>query len=338
MKLKITLNNLLEIFEQFHSETGMPYQLNGCETTFRLPQQLGMSLLRHWHLRDGLDLYIQNYQLTEPIVFESNNYYSMFGLSYSISGTTEILVDRSRFGLEIRPGSCLSLQMTAAQSSVQIPARQPICIVDIAISPDLIQTFIADELDLFSLEIRRYLQGFDSFYWQHTATTTETIATLNQILNCPYQGATQRLYLEGKVLELVAFQLDRLKLIQAGSSQKCLRSDDIDRIYQAREILIQNSQHPPSLLALAHQVGLNDYKLKQGFRQVFGTTVFGCLHQYRMEQARQLLETKRLHVEVAAQMVGYASLSSFYRAYKKYFGVNPGIYRQTSYPMASRSL
>lgn len=327
LKLKVTLNNLLEIFEQFQSETGMPYQLNGCETTFRLPQQLGMSLMRHWHLRDGLDLYIQNYQLTEPIVFESTNYYSMFGLSYSISGTTEMLFDRSRFGLEIRPGSCLSIQMTAAQSSVQIPAHQPICIVDIAISPNLIQTFIANEIDLFSLEIRRYLQGFDSFYWQHTATTAETTTTLNQILNCPYQGATQQLYLEGKVLELVAVQLNQLKLIQAGSSRKYLKSDDIDRIYQAREILIQNSQHPPSLLALAHQVGLNDYKLKQGFRQVFGTTAFGCLHQYRMEQARQLLETQKIPVEIAAHTVGYASLSSFHRAYKKHFGINPGTYR-----------
>ncbi len=327
MKLKITLNNLLEIFEQFQSETGMPSQLNGCETTFRLPQQFGTSLMRHWHLRQGLDLYIQNYQLTEPIVFESNNYYSIFGLSYSISGTTEMLVDRSRFGLEIRPGSCLSIQMTEAQSSVQIPAHHSICIVDIAIVPDLIQTFIADELDLFPSEIRRYLHGFDSFNWQQSATTTETISTLNQILNCPYQGATQQLYLEGKVLELIAFQLNQLKLIQARSSQKCLKSDDIERIYQARAILLQNSQHPPSLLALAHQVGLNDYKLKQGFRQVFGTTAFGCLHQYRMEQARQLLETKHLPVEIAAYTVGYASLSSFYRAYKKHFGVNPGTYR-----------
>ncbi len=327
MKLKITLDNLLEMFEQLQFETGIPYQVNGLETTFSLPQQFGRSLIRHWHLRDGLDLYVQNYQLTETIIFESNIQYSLFGLSYCISGATEIVLNRSRLTLEIRPGSCLSIQMAEAESTVQIPVLEPICIVDIAIAPDLIQTFIADELDLFPSEIRRYLHGFDSFNSQQSATTTETISTLNQILNCPYQGATQQLYLEGKVLELIAFQLNQLKLIQARSSQKCLKSDDIDRIYQARAILMQNSQHPPSLLALAHQVGLNDYKLKQGFRQVFATTVFGCLHQYRMEQARQLLETKQLSVEIAAQTVGYASLSSFHRAYKKHFGVNPGTYR-----------
>ena len=327
MKLKITLNNLLEMFEEFQLQTGILSQVNGFETTFRLPQQLGTSLMRHWHLRDGLDLYLQTYQLTETVSFESITKCSMFGLSYCLSGITEIIVDRSHSNLKICPGSCLSIQMTEAHSSVQIPANQPICLVDIAVSPDILQTFIADELDLFPSGFRRYLHGFNIFDWQQSTIEPETNAILDRILNCPYQGATQRLYLEGNVLELVAFQLDRLKVIPAESNQKYLKSDDIDRIYQARSILIQNSYHPPSLLALAHQVGLNDYKLKQGFRQVFGTTAFGCLQQHRMEQARQLLETKQISVEIAAHTVGYASLSSFHRAYKKHFGVNPGTYR-----------
>jgi AraC family transcriptional regulator, transcriptional activator of the genes for pyochelin and ferripyochelin receptors len=83
---------------------------------------------------------------------------------------------------------------------------------------------------------------------------------------------------------------------------------------------------PPSLLTLARQVGLNDFKLKRGFRQVFGTTVFGYLHEHRMERARQLLEERRLNVTAVACTVGYANPSHFAGAFKRKFGVNPSAY------------
>lgn len=330
MKLKVSLNNLQDFFEEFQSQTGIPYQVRGFETSFALPQQFGKSLMQHWHLRDGLELYFQTHYLNAEIAVETDNQHAMFGLCYCVAGTIEMTVDRSPIQMNIRPGTCLSIDMNQAQSIGHIPAREPISLVEVAISSQLLHTLIAEEIDSFPIGFQRSFQQLDNFYWQQSATTPATNIILHQILNCPYQGATQQLYLESKVLELVIFQLDLLKELHrhSRSDRQCLKADDLDRIYQARDILIQNLHQPPSLLALAHQVGLNDYKLKQGFRQVFGTTVFGCLHQYRMEQARQLLETKQLHVEIAAHLVGYASLSSFHRAYKKYFGVNPGTYRQ----------
>jgi AraC-like DNA-binding protein len=105
-----------------------------------------------------------------------------------------------------------------------------------------------------------------------------------------------------------------------------LQADDIERIYQARDILRDRFKNPPSLINLAHQVGLNDYKLKIGFRHVFGTTTFGYLHSYRMEQASQLLRERHLSVTAVAKAVGYASRSSFVKAFQKKFGVSPSRY------------
>jgi AraC-like DNA-binding protein len=98
---------------------------------------------------------------------------------------------------------------------------------------------------------------------------------------------------------------------------------DLDRLHQAKEILLQDLENPPSLLELAQQVGLNDYKLKSGFRQVFGTTVFGYLHRHRMQQAYFLLQTCDLSVTEVADRVGYTSLSAFSTAFKKFFGISP---------------
>lgn len=140
--------------------------------------------------------------------------------------------------------------------------------------------------------------------------------------------------------EVCNFQVDKLQKIESileanfggerqspkGNARK-LKPSDIECIYQARDILMGNLDNPPSLLALAHQVGLNDYKLKQGFRQVFGTTTFGYLHTQRMERARLLLESSTMNVTQVAQAVGYTNISQFAAAFRKQFGVNPSVFK-----------
>ncbi|VEP17253.1 Regulatory protein PchR (fragment) [Hyella patelloides LEGE 07179] len=146
---------------------------------------------------------------------------------------------------------------------------------------------------------------------------------VQQILNCPYQGLTRRLYLESKAIELIALRLDPSFDKKFPDGILKLRSDDVDRLQHAKDILLKDLENPPSLLKLAQQVGLNDYKLKRGFKQLFGTTVFGYLHDYRMQQAYQLLEVEELNITEVSLQVGYNSLSSFNRAFKKKFGINP---------------
>ena len=73
-------------------------------------------------------------------------------------------------------------------------------------------------------------------------------------------------------------------------------------------------------------MGLNDCTLKRGFRQVFGKSAFGYLHDYRMERARQLLRAGELNVSEAARTVGFANRSYFAAAFRKKYGVSPSQY------------
>jgi AraC family transcriptional activator of pyochelin receptor len=151
--------------------------------------------------------------------------------------------------------------------------------------------------------------------------------TVQLILHCPFQGFTQRLYLESKVWELMALLMEDLRLHQdVGTVAPILKADDIERIHYASKILRRRLLNPPSLMELARAIGINDHKLKVGFRQVFGTTVFGYLHEQRMERSRQLLESGDLNVTAAAQAVGFASRGHFAAAFRRKYGVNPGVY------------
>jgi AraC-like DNA-binding protein len=86
-------------------------------------------------------------------------------------------------------------------------------------------------------------------------------------------------------------------------------------------------EEPPSLPELARSVGLNEFKLKVGFRTHFGTSVFGYLRAQRMDQARRLLVRGELSVTEVAARVGYSNPSKFAAAFRKHFGRPPSALR-----------
>ncbi|MEH2466213.1 helix-turn-helix transcriptional regulator [Nostoc sp.] len=104
------------------------------------------------------------------------------------------------------------------------------------------------------------------------------------------------------------------------SSNLSFRPRDAEKLHLAQAILERSLEHPPSLLELTRFVGLNDFKLKQGFRHLFNTTVFGYLRTCRMQQAQQLLGDRELSIAEVAHCVGYASLSQFCHAFKRHVG------------------
>jgi AraC-like DNA-binding protein len=83
-------------------------------------------------------------------------------------------------------------------------------------------------------------------------------------------------------------------------------------------------ESPPSIIELSRRVGLNDFKLKIGFKAIYGTTVYGLLRDERLEKARLLLEMNSMNVGEVAYSVGYSNPSHFANAFKKKFGINPG--------------
>ena len=77
---------------------------------------------------------------------------------------------------------------------------------------------------------------------------------------------------------------------------------------------------------LARSVGLSHPKLNQGFREIYGVTVFDYLRQKRLENARSYIQEGRMNITEAAYATGFSSSSHFSRAFLKYFGIQPSLY------------
>ncbi|MEO1348535.1 MAG: helix-turn-helix domain-containing protein [Cyanobacteria bacterium J06635_15] len=161
-----------------------------------------------------------------------------------------------------------------------------------------------------------YAEANDLGYAARSVTTPAMQQVTHQILSCPYQNSTRRIYLKRKALSLVSLYLEAM--LQSHDD-----AVDLDCIYQAASILRKQMTQPPTVEALARQVCTNRLKLYQGFHTVYGTTPFGYLRNHRMREAYRLLLTSDLSVGNISAAVGYTNRNRFAMAFRQRIGLNP---------------
>lgn len=156
------------------------------------------------------------------------------------------------------------------------------------------------------------------------AVTPAMRTVAQQMLQCSFHGATRRMFLQAKVFELLALQLNDIAADQGDPAPPTsLKPATVERIYEARARLVAQLDNPPPITELAQQVGLCDRTLRRGFRELFGTSVMGYLTQQRLNQAEHLLRQGHYTVAEVANSVGYTHLGHFAAAFRKQFGTSP---------------
>ena len=154
------------------------------------------------------------------------------------------------------------------------------------------------------------------------STTPEIRHVLHQLLDCPPDRKLRKLYLEGKVLELLSLFCDAVVGHQRGDGD--ISKEDYRCLIRAREIIDHHFLHPLTIAQIAGQCFLSETKLKQGFKSCFGCTVYEYIVEKRMEMAYKLLQSKEYRVKDVVWMVGYSNTSHFIEVFKRRYGVTPG--------------
>ncbi len=142
---------------------------------------------------------------------------------------------------------------------------------------------------------------------------------VHKIMTTQYTGNTRLMFLKSQVNELLAHFFAFLSCSTKGS----LTPEELDKLYQAKEIIENNISKPPSLSELSKMIGLNNTKLKKNFKELFGVPVFKYLQEERLNKAYEMLSLGKESVQEIAWFVGYESLSSFSNAFQEKFGVRP---------------
>ncbi len=148
---------------------------------------------------------------------------------------------------------------------------------------------------------------------------------IKEIINCTYQNELKDLFLLSKSIELLVLQADLYE--QHSTNQFIKTKNDKHKLIEAKEILTNHIDNPPTIIELSKIVGINEYKLKKGFKELFGITTFGYIHGIRMSLAKKLLLGSDKTAQEIAYETGYGSPQHFSKAFKNTFGVSPNSIR-----------
>jgi len=130
-------------------------------------------------------------------------------------------------------------------------------------------------------------------------------------------------FLRSKVKELILLTLNDYNGGQA-INYKLISKTDEGKLLELREYLTANYLLTHTLEGLSKSFLLNEFKLKNGFKQLFGTSVFKYIQLLRLGYAYDLIQDGSLPIKEIAFLVGYESDAAFIRAYKNQYHNSPG--------------
>jgi len=273
-------------------------------------------LISHFHSESQvkIDFHLGNAPVHFAYCLKGASLYHMHGLSKSGKETVT------------RPGTMNTSYIPNVSGEFLVFPKEDLLMVGLQIDPELFMEMVEsqrDNLPSLPKELAAINRWNRCTY--NSGMTPAMHSVARQIIHCPYKGMIRDLYYESKALELLSLQFEKL-IKENGKPDNLTKMSrgDTERIHAARQILVSNMKQPPTLARLARKAGLNELKLKTGFKEIFGTTVFGFFRSYRMEKAKTLLESGELNVNETAWEVGYNNVSHFIAAFRKQHGMNPG--------------
>jgi AraC-like DNA-binding protein len=181
-------------------------------------------------------------------------------------------------------------------------------------------------------ELPGVLQEFLDGSLQHTVTRglaldAALLRCLEDVQGCVLEERSRRLYLHSKAVEIICLAFESMER-EDGFGSVQASTITARGVVKAQNLLKENFVTPPSLEALAHEVGLSRSGLCAGFRQILGQTVFDYIQDQRMQQALVLLKERNASITQIAFAVGYNHVSSFSVAVQRRFGTTPSELRR----------
>lgn len=201
-----------------------------------------------------------------------------------------------------------------------VSASKPLKCLVIATAARNLESLPNREGEIFTQLLDQLVNPSDHYVeGPHFYMTPEMLQAVDQVFEIQYEGKTKMMFFRSQVTALLSHFFGQLAMMK----DKAVNNMEREKLYEAKEILTSNLDSPPSLNELSKQIGLNTFKLKKNFKELFGVPVFKYLQNERLSKAHELLRHGDTTIQEAAWQVGYDSLSSFSNAFAKKYGFRP---------------
>ena len=258
---------------------------------------------------------------TQTLLKEIDSDYIQF--HFCLKGSSKFVFNEGRYLLNIQEENSLLLYNPQRDLPINLQVSPNSWMVSVLISIKKFHGLFSQEADYISFLNE---DNKDKKYYKDGSITPSMAIVLNQLINYNLNNSIKDLYFKGKAYELLSLYFNRSEDANIEQCPFLVDETNVVKIRKAKDIIISRMAEPPSLQELADEIGLNLKKLKEGFKQIYGDSVFSFLFDYKMEVARKLLESGENNVNEVGLKVGYSTASHFIAAFKKKYGTTPKKY------------
>ena len=288
-----------------------------------VPTEIGSGSVEQIQFRERFILFISDLTFSEDIEFETTLEENALEIMFCMSGAKHLGIQAENIPLSAGTGG-IFYGTAGMEFSQKFRKGGRVQTVGIFLTAEFLQHYDPETTRPFRFLMNQkagqknnYQMMLDSFHNNPRITLL-----LQDLIQSIPTSPLRYIFLEARCLELISLQLESLfPVVQ--ESQK-LPTGEIRKLHQARELLEKEYLEPPSIIEIARRISLNEFKLKSGFKKLFGSSLYSHLRDYRMEVACSLLKNGEMKVIEAACAVGYSNPSHFAAAFRKKYGINPG--------------
>ncbi len=262
---------------------------------------------------------------TQTIVREIDSNYIQF--HFCVKGESKFSFNNGRYALDVLEEHSLLLYNPQRDLPINLEASANSWLISVLISIKKFHGLFSQEADYITFLSE---DNKDKKYYKDGRISPSMAIALNQLINYNLNQSIKNLYFKGKAYELLSLYFNRSEEANTEQCPFLVDETNVIKIRKAKDIVISRMSEPPSLNELANEIGLSLKKLKEGFKQIYGDSVFSFLFDYKMEFARKLLESGEHNVNEVGLKVGYSTSSHFIAAFKKKYGTTPKKYIQST--------
>lgn len=307
-------------FNRFFDELRLTSQSGAHADQMELPTSAGEGGIRRFLPRHDMEVVLSEYALHRDCVLSLATEAPMVELSYTVQGGRGLRVDGEEYSM--MPGMCSLQFINQADYCFEFGGKEAFTMISIGIPVTSFHHFMEAADRTRSVDFAQ-IMGWRSFRSFQETTLPAATVILDRLMQHVRNGRVTNIEIECSVLELLSMSF-RSFLADGLPGRSKLGRTDMLKIREARDILLERMAEPPSLLELSRLIGLNDYKLKTGFKEMYGATVYGYLREQRLEKAYRLLTEGKMNVIDVSCAVGYSNSSYFAEAFRTKYGINPG--------------
>lgn len=279
---------------------------------------------------EGIRLLYGKLDFKKPVLVTVVNNVPYVEMYFSLAGSRHMIFSQSRQRCQIQSGYHNMFYIPDTEFYIEPGSKNESNIsLQIQFTEDYFHRFLQTDDPLFTPFLEKIDAGSLSILSGHDMViTAEMYTELQDIVNCEKKGIFRQLFIETRVLNLLRLQFEQYEKLLIKKKYSFVKEYDIEKIYMVKEILDQNVNNSYSLKELAQKAGLNDFKLKKGFKEIFGITVFGYLSDLRMKTAKEMLSDSNRSIAEISEYCGYSFVQSFITAFKNKYGITPDKFRK----------